>query len=682
MLSRHQHWGSPVNCLFAIMVMSPDEVIALLQREGSGLSPDTYDEAKEPEDARPKRTKSLSVVLETLQQVSKQPESDLEGIAKALGDGSRDVAWRIPYGESGILEFFLDIIASTEEQKHGVKVHALRIIGNSCADTDENRARVVEGKYIVSIINHLQNEGLVPYLIPVLYNVLVDYEPAQLLASQSRLNSHLISLLKSPSISKFSAIITYFCKILALLVTQDGEPAVADPQTVEVLLKLAASPPFNDDLEDFMALVSTAASYLANETFQENLLKEQRMNTFMTVFELAITQFDEQVQEQGMDKELSQLCVSLLTTLADLTAADAFPQFYPLDSSVPQKLLSWLKGTNPSLQSAGCLALGNLSRSDETSLALVQTHQAHRPLIEVLSDASVKDAQHLHSALSFLKNLAIPAQNKALLGDALEPTSIPRILTIDTLPQVQFSAISLVRLLLVNCAPNVCRTCQPRSGESSDQHTSLHDILSVFDRSDTEPTKLEAARSVAAVCRVLHTTPVLEALPEWKTEEGETDETQARSLFYAKHDLSKALAFLITQEKWPILRSEAWFVFALISRTKEGVKVVNSVLSVPGATDALSFAVTGKAATNDEQKALEEAESDAPVVVPEGLGLQPQQVDPKQKANMTKVDRENCLVLCTEVIKNGEDIESTQQGLLQDLIRQGTQLLTQPKTEE
>ncbi|KAL2690028.1 hypothetical protein Neosp_004096 [[Neocosmospora] mangrovei] len=666
------------------MAMSPEEVIALLQMEGSGLSPDAYDETKEPADARPKRIQSLSSVLETCQQASKQPEQDLEAVAKALGDGSRDVAWRIPYGESGILEFFLDIIASTEKQKHGVKVHALRIIGNSCADTDENRARVVEGKYIVSIINHLQDENLVPYLIPVLYNVLVDYEPAQLLASQSRLNSHLISLLKSPSISKFTAIITYFCKILALLVTQDGEPAIADPDTVEVLLKLSASPPFNDDLEDFMALVSTAASYLANETFQEHLLKEQRMNTFMTAFELALTQFDGQVEEQGLDKELSQLCVSLLTTLADLTAADAFPPYYPLDSSVPQKLLSWLKGTNPSLQSAGCLALGNLSRSNETSLALVQTHQAHRPLIDVLSDASVKDAQHLHSALSFLKNLAIPAQNKPLLGDALEPASVPRILTIDTLPQVQFSAISLVRLLLVNCAPNVRRICEPRAGESSDQHTSLHDILSVFDRSDTEPTKLEAARSVAAICRVLHTTPALEALPAWKAEGSSTeaDETQARSLFYAKHDLSKALAFLITQEKWPILRSEAWFVFALISRTKEGAKVVSSALSVPGATDALSYAVIGKTATDNEQKAIEEAESDAPLVVPEGLGLQPQQVDPKQKANMTKVDRENCLVLCTEVIKNGEDIESTQQGLLQDLIRQGTQLLTQPRTEE
>lgn len=72
------------------MAMSPEEVIALLQREGSGLSPDTYDETKEPEDARSKRIQLLSSVLETCQQAYKQPEPDLEAVAKALGDGSRD----------------------------------------------------------------------------------------------------------------------------------------------------------------------------------------------------------------------------------------------------------------------------------------------------------------------------------------------------------------------------------------------------------------------------------------------------------------------------------------------------------------------------------------------------------------------------------------------------------------
>ncbi|KAM0556964.1 hypothetical protein ACHAPJ_005643 [Fusarium lateritium] len=654
------------------MGVTPQDVTLLLQREGSGQSPDTYDKTNESQDVISKRTNLLSPVLETLKQ---QDPTSLEAIAKALGDGSRDVAWRIPYGDSGILEFFLDILASSEQQAHGVKVQALRISGNSCADTDENRARVVEGKYIVSFINHLQDESLVPYLIPVLYNVLVDYEPAQRLASQSRLSSHLTTLLQSPNLANFNPLITYFCKILALLVAQDGETALADPQTVYTLLKLAASPDFRSDIEDFLALVSTAANYLANETFQERLLNEKKLDVFVKVFYIAHTQFDAELDDDETAKELGQLCSSLLTTLADLTGNDGFATLYPLENSVPQSLLEWLRGSHAILQSAACLALGNLSRSDEASTAFVQRFQAHRPLITLLSDPSVTEAQLLHSALSFLKNLAIPAQNKPLLGDLLEPAGIPRILSIDTLPQVQFSAVSLLRLLLVNCAGNVHRVATPRTVEgegSSDKHTTIQDIIALFGRSDTEPTRLEASRSVATVCRVLHTAPVDEVLPEWTSEDGK----EPRALFYAEHDLSQILSFLITQEKWPILRSEAWFVFALMSRSKDGAKVIANVLSVSGAMDALSLAVTGQATSNDQVPQIEAGEPEIPAGIPEGLALEPQQIDPKQKANMAKVDRENCLVLCTEIVKNGEILESTQLNRLQNLIRQGTELLT------
>lgn len=40
---------------------------------------------------------------------------------------------------------------------------------------DENRARVVEGGHINAIIDLLQHDSLLPYVVTVLYNVLVDY---------------------------------------------------------------------------------------------------------------------------------------------------------------------------------------------------------------------------------------------------------------------------------------------------------------------------------------------------------------------------------------------------------------------------------------------------------------------------------------------------------------------------
>ncbi|QPC58176.1 hypothetical protein HYE67_000407 [Fusarium culmorum] len=669
------------------MASTPQDVAALLQQEGSGVSPDAYDAANESQNAVSRRTKLLSPVLEALKS---QDASTLETTAKALGNGSRDVAWRLPYGESGILEFFLDILASEEQQNHGVKVQALRVTGNSCADTEANRARVVEGKYIISFIKHLQDKSLVPYLIPVLYNVLVDYgrsliihqitkltsiEPAQILASQSRLSSHLIALLQSPNLFEYSPLVTYFCKILALLITHDGEALVADPDTVSVLLKLATSSDHSSDIEDFLALVSTSASYLANESFQERLLKSKQIDVFVKAFYIAHTQFDAELDDEDTAKELGQLCTSLLTTLADLTGSDYFPALYPLESSVPQSLLKWLREPHAILQSAACLALGNLSRSDQASSAFVQRYRAHVPLVAILSNTEVTDAQLLHSALSFLKNLAIPVQNKSLLGELLEPDSVPRILNIDTLPQVQFSAVSLLRLLLVNSPDNVLRITTPRTVEvegSSKKHTTVHDIIALFGRTDTEPTKLEAARSVATVCRVLQTTPVDDVLSGWNSE---NEETQSRNLFYAEHDLSQILSFLITQEKWPILRSEAWFVFALLSRSQDGAQVVAKVLAVDGAMDALNFAITGKTASDDQTSQIESGMPEVPPAIPEELALEPQQVDPKQQANMAKVDRENCLVLCTEIIKNGETLESAQLSRLQSLIRQGTELL-------
>jgi hypothetical protein len=45
--------------------------------------------------------------------------------------------WRIPIGESGILDSFLAILA-TEGVDQSLMIHALRLVGNSCADTGKS----------------------------------------------------------------------------------------------------------------------------------------------------------------------------------------------------------------------------------------------------------------------------------------------------------------------------------------------------------------------------------------------------------------------------------------------------------------------------------------------------------------------------------------------------------------
>ncbi len=136
--------------------MTPDDVQKLFQ---SG--PPAADESRLSEKAD--RIAALRNVLVFSEQLWRTGDPELDLIAEKLGDGSRDgelashgrtgqqigrpgmdprvmranekvALWRLPIGESGLLSFFLGIL-STEGLRQSLSIHALRLIGNSCADT-------------------------------------------------------------------------------------------------------------------------------------------------------------------------------------------------------------------------------------------------------------------------------------------------------------------------------------------------------------------------------------------------------------------------------------------------------------------------------------------------------------------------------------------------------------------
>lgn len=527
-------------------------------------------------------------------------------------------------------------------------------------------------------------------------------EPAQLAASEAHLNQRLIDLLSSPTLANFIVFVPYFCKILALLVSQEGEAARASPSTVEILLTLATSLPSRDDVDDFISLVSVAGAYLADDKFQAALIQGPLMQLFLSTFYHTHTHFNMlEIDDADTAASLKKLYSSLLVSLADVTGNDLFISCYPLQSQIAQNFLAWLQSSNLQLQTAACLALGNLSRSDEITTSLVQVYSAHAPLVRLLSNQEITDAQLLHSALSFLKNLAIPVQNKPLLGGLLDVACVPRLYTLDTSPQVQFAAVSLTRLLLINCPPNVARICAPLSADLASparERSSVSGIIALYERSDAEPTRLEAARAIAAMCRMLHSSPVVPLLPDWERPAGEggttssepgNEESQRREYFYSKHDVARVLSFLVSQQKWPSLRSEAWFVFALMCRSKEGGRVIIGLLQILGCTTALIKAITGRETPLSEtgnNERIEEvsyspAAPDSQITsMAEGLGLEPQQADPKQQESMIRVDRENALVMCTELLRTwGNQLPGLRLSMLQDLVKEGTEIVAAQK---
>lgn len=79
-------------------------------------------------------TEKLKSITLSLDRLWWAGQEELAKAAEILADGSRDARWRIPYGHSGLLDAFLIIIGSADIITT-LRVHALRLIGNSCADT-------------------------------------------------------------------------------------------------------------------------------------------------------------------------------------------------------------------------------------------------------------------------------------------------------------------------------------------------------------------------------------------------------------------------------------------------------------------------------------------------------------------------------------------------------------------
>lgn len=234
-----------------------------------------------------------------------------------------------------------------------------------------------------------------------------------------------------------------------------------------------------------------------------------------------------------------------------------------------------------------------------------------------------------------------------------------------------------------------------------DNHTITHSIISLFQRTDAEPTKLEAARAIASLCRFLHSTPVLpawdpaseayeaaknaiSALPSPPVSEdeprgGPEEGSRRRERFYNEHNVEIPLAYLITQQKWPILRSEAWFVFALMGRSVDGAGVILRILQDQSALDRLSETVIGRSAGEMAETRLIE-NGDTYTDPTQQLELEPQRVDPTQQANMKRVDRENALVMCTELLKaSAPEAISSRRDILQALVQEGTELVAAEK---
>ncbi|MCJ1310773.1 hypothetical protein MMC25_004440 [Agyrium rufum] len=595
--------------------------------------------------------------------------------ARTLGDASREVQWRLPFAESGILELFFRVLG-TSNITDELAMHSLRLIGNCCSDLDENREKVVENGAIPLIIRRLNNPRLIPIAIPVLFNVCVDYEPAQKESKDKGLGASLISLLTRDSLAP--PLLGYACRMLDMM--SDDYPVGTSPIfTVQVLLKDSLNASL--DADDCISLADFAIIHLREEIFQQHIIREDYLDLAMKLLLRSTSGSMPSSSSQSgsssptrVDDEFSTMRISLVETLAEISSLPSFSSKYEdLSSPFVQSLIRWLNAPHPNLQLCACLMLGNLARSDPTCRAMVSDLLIYRPLLSLLKTSS--DPQVLHAALGFLRNLGLLPENKQILGDADILGVATRFWTSDaTSAPLTTASISLIRQITNASLPNVRKllaSLSPDPESPAHSRTQLSVLLSIFQKSDDITTRMEIARLVAASFRCIHASGNGNASPRRQ----EIRKQLQHRLCSLHPDLAQPLAIMVSQTRWPALRSEGWFSLALMARSPEGVVSIDSILEQAEVFGALEETIRGRSSLTEPSLHLS-------VAAPRGLSGSPEMpplyasasppATGSQSDEIKSKDRDNALILVHELLKNmDDDASSIQRTALEDLLNGG-----------
>ncbi|KAJ6052077.1 hypothetical protein N7460_002611 [Penicillium canescens] len=580
---------------------------------------------------------TLQSVIDTLNKLWTCNSEYLVQATEIIANGSRDPLWRAPFGQSGILKFFLDVVSLKDGVDTSLLLHSLRVIGNSCADTDENRDIVVKGNYTLAIIRYFLDPQLVFIAIPVIYNICMDYEPAHTQIATNRTAYILLKLIKDGEVEGNEALLNFSYDLIELASEQAEGIEKSPDGTILLLMELALDETL--EFSHFSSLVTSLTTYLEKEKFQAVCVSNGMVEGVLDVLRRSFSiEFDQSSAEDV--KAIAQLRLKINQALAEVSASPLFAQHYPLDSSISQLLKSWVVADEDQLQICACVILGNLARSDEVCQVMVRDLKIHEELIFVLNGES--RGAVLHSSLGFLKNLAIAGDNRVILGEAGIIPAVSRLWAYESVPQVQFSAASIARQVIISSIDNISHLLAPLSQDPdspANQRTYLSLLLSLFEKSDSTPIKTEIGRTVASICRTLSP----------KARDGDEQANTLLDKLFTLHDgLALPLGAMITQAQWPVVRSEGWFALALMATNKLGCAAVVDCLHKTEVTELLKTTLGAKTSRQDGTE---------------------EETDKSQESK----DRDNAYILVKELLQNEAGaLPVGYRDMLRDLVKAHT----------
>ena len=378
-------------------------------------------------------------------------------------------------------------------------------------------------------------------------------------------------------------------------------PMLCPDNAIAILCTAIRTP--NLEVGNQVSLGTAIVALLKHEHFQSLAVMQDDVISILALIVFSYTQDPAKVtdaaelidvslvhKEQEIENEelLSSMRISLSSSLWDLSSRPEFATKYLLSphcrSDCLSVLFSWLHTSVPQMQLCSCYVFRNLASSDKACGILVQESKIHIPLINILESSS--DLPVLGETLRLLKNLALPTENKPLIGSGTTANTVTGCWSRLASPTLHQAAVGLFRSLLRGCPSNIINFLGLHStrDDFSASDGSLFYLWSLYQSSTDLAIKVEVARTVVEIWRTSH-----KEVPESVSSITEGTIEQARRMHA---NIAEPVVVMIVESNNASLVTEGWFGLTLIACSKDGCGMVSEALSGQKAWDMLARAVT------------------------------------------------------------------------------------------
>lgn len=408
-----------------------------------------------------------------------------------IAEIAKSVETRVLCVKAGLISM---ILSQLESEDPNIVLQALRAIGNISCENEQAKAVLLENKVAEKIVKKLEvlekgfdeksDNRVELAACGSMLNVASDDEALADEAVSFGAVSFLFGFVKQ-SVHSNPCLCRMALSALSVMVSSDkGKVSFLEGEGVAILKMVLQE---SDDEELIDLVFEMITSLILDDNVKKALVQHGYAEHLVNlVSSKRSEQSDEFVKHRVQSS--ADMIVMLLTEDESMKVL-----FDDGNGPVLQACLSWLSSGDQHLEISSCLALGNFGRSDEHCIKLVELG-ADKQLLDLLvrRSRSENPGRHQQAVFSALKNLSMPAVNKAKLVDGGCLDVILPLLSTQS-PFVQFKVLGTLRMLLMGPA----EVANKIAGSNENMKT----LVRCCESSGHEGVKSEASRMLALIAK-------------------------------------------------------------------------------------------------------------------------------------------------------------------------------------